>query len=179
MYNNHAILNRSPVTWILVSDGKQSKCFARIVTKKTVPVTSSRITRSLDIYDQELKITPEMVLHAEPEDIYERSGHRLGRVFQRNGSGQHLTEPHITIRDEIKTHFAKLIAKHVNEAKEKGSFDNLVLIAPAKMLGLLRRELSKPAHDSVVSSLSKNLVYSTEDKIISRLKNTFKKLDFK
>jgi protein required for attachment to host cells len=170
-------LQRSPITWVFISDGKQSKCFTRMVTKKTVPVKRLGGTVYLDIYDNELNIVPEMNLYAESKEIYEVGYKKLSSIFESHGSAQHRSEPHIRVEDEIKIHFAKLVAKHINEAKEKNHFDNLVLIAPPRMLGFIRKELSKPAREAVSSSLSKNLVHCREDEIISRLKSAFKKID--
>lgn len=54
--------------------------------------------------------------------------------------------------------FAKRLAERLEHDRNRGRFDQFVLIAPAGMLGKLRAELTTPLARMLVESIDKNLI---------------------
>ena len=114
--------------------------FAEIVAYEPVPVAGMR-------------------WEAESADQYEVGRNATGMVFQSSGSARHMSEPHMDVREEIKVHFAKAVAKQLNQAREKKAFDRLVLIAPAKMLGEIKKQLDEKVLVRIVAEMPKDLTH--------------------
>ena len=53
--------------------------------------------------------------------------------------------------------FAAALAERLNRAAQAGAFDHLVIAAPAKTLGQLREELSKPAKARLIGEIRADL----------------------
>jgi protein required for attachment to host cells len=53
-------------------------------------------------------------------------------------------------------HFAATIAGKINKAARAGSFDQLLIIAPPRILGDLRREFSKETEERIVGEVAKD-----------------------
>ena len=60
-------------------------------------------------------------------------------------------------REEEKTRFANLIAAALEEARQRGEFEKLVLIAGPKMLGRLRQALTPACQATVDIEITRNL----------------------
>ena len=54
--------------------------------------------------------------------------------------------------------FAKAVAQRIDADRNRNDFDKLLLIAPPKMLGLLRQSLSTQARSLLAGEVSKDLV---------------------
>jgi len=55
--------------------------------------------------------------------------------------------------------FAVALAEELEHAHERGDFDNLVLVAPPKALGELRKALGKKLKDCITAELDKDLTH--------------------
>ncbi len=53
--------------------------------------------------------------------------------------------------------FAKRVGEHLDKARQQGRYDQLVLVAPPKFLGALRKELHKEVEKLVTDELPKDL----------------------
>jgi protein required for attachment to host cells len=53
--------------------------------------------------------------------------------------------------------FAKRVGEHLDKARQQGRYDQLVLVAPPKFLGALRKELHKEVEKLVSDELPKDL----------------------
>ena len=80
-----------------------------------------------------------------------------GRSFDRFGTGRHGMGTHQSMAEHVSETFAKHLAKVLDEARMKNEFSELVLIAEAGFLGLLRKNLSASTSHAVVHSLHKDL----------------------
>lgn len=53
--------------------------------------------------------------------------------------------------------FARAIAERINDGAEAGEFSEIVIVAPPKTLGEIRKDLSKKAQEKVAGELGKDL----------------------
>lgn len=60
-----------------------------------------------------------------------------------------------------KERFAKSIADHINKAALSNSFDQLLIVAPPKILGDLRREFAKATEAKIIAEIAKDLTNHT------------------
>lgn len=150
-----------PVIWILVADSKQAQVYVRQKVEKYVPVNGNALR---DPFSEVIACEPVPVdgmrWRAESADQYEAGRNAVGMVFESSaGAGRHMNQPHIDIKEETRNHFARTIAEQLERAREARSFDRLVLIAPAKMLGEIKKQLSKQLSKMVVAEMPKDLTH--------------------
>ena len=55
--------------------------------------------------------------------------------------------------------FARRISCRLDDALQKGEFEELIVVAGPPFLGLMRSELSRPARERVVHEIRKDLVH--------------------
>ena len=127
-------------TWIVVAESAR----ARIFTLSGIGVKLQEVT---DLSHPESRLHDRELTSGLP-----------GRTFDSQGQGRHAMEPATDPKDREAQAFAAEIARHIERGRHQGNFDALVLIAPPKFLGRLRAELTKPARDTLVGELDKNLV---------------------
>ena len=60
-----------------------------------------------------------------------------------------------------KERFAVSVAERINRAALSGDFDQIVVVAPAKILGDLRREFTKETESKIVAEIGKDLTNHT------------------
>ncbi|MGD9980567.1 MAG: host attachment protein [Hyphomonadaceae bacterium] len=87
------------------------------------------------------------------------------RVHDRFGSGRHAVEP----RRSPRTAAAERFFAEVAEAVAKEKFDALVLCAPSKALGLLRRQLPDEIGERVILAAAKDYLRETPANLAKRL----------
>ena len=94
-------------------------------------------------------------------DLHKRSRElgldRPARVKESADTVRHAIEPRRDLHNAAKEDFVKLVAEQLDAERERGQFDKLVLVAPARVLAQLKDELSKPIAEIVVSDLQKDL----------------------
>jgi protein required for attachment to host cells len=77
-----------------------------------------------------------------------------------------------TSAKELQTlNFAKLLARHLKDMHSEQHFDQLILIAPPKFLGLLRKELPNPLDQLVERTIHKDLTTSSLEEIIEYIRS--------
>ena len=82
------------------------------------------------------------------------SGGPEGVVFDRAGGGRHTVEG----RDQSeKDAFAARVVEALNDQAERGAFERLAIVAPARTLGRLREDLSPVARQKLSRTLAKDL----------------------
>jgi protein required for attachment to host cells len=101
----------------------------------------------------------------------DRAGRRYGGASGvRHGSGPTQGHHHgvdgerSTERHEL-TLFAKQAAERIDKDRINHEFDKLVIVAPPRMLGLLRQSLSGPAQAMLAGEISKDVVHQGQDAI--------------
>ncbi len=82
---------------------------------------------------------------------------RPGRASDRAGQGRHAYEPHEDARHHAVAHFARELAHDLSRDYHEGAFNQLVLIAPPRFLGVLRDALDQKLVRIVVGTVSKDL----------------------
>ena len=127
-------------TWVLVAESSRAKLY-------------SANTRRGPLVELDTFVHPAGRMH-EGDLVSDRPGSDGGAV----GQGRHIVADRTTAKKHENISFAKEIAGNLDEARHKGSFDKLILIAPPAFLGLLRDNLSKETMDRVTDQIDKNLV---------------------
>jgi protein required for attachment to host cells len=90
----------------------------------------------------------------------DRPGRRFGMQGHRHAvDGERSTEKH-----EL-TLFAKHVAERIDAGRVHQEFDRLVLIAPPKMLGLLRQSMPTPLQSMLAGEVPKDLMHQGVDAI--------------
>ena len=85
---------------------------------------------------------------------------RPGRSYESVGGQRHAIEREDDPRQREAVRFAKRISRRLDEARRKGEYDELIVVAGPPFLGLMRREMSRPTRERVVHEIRKDLVHS-------------------
>jgi protein required for attachment to host cells len=124
--------------YVLVADSAMARFF-----KAKTPVRSI----------EEILDHPHREGRQKNSDLYtDRPGSNHG------GAGGYQTYDRETDEDPENARFARELGEYLNKARHKGQFDNLILVAPPKFLGVLRNHLSKECLGAVMKSIDKDLV---------------------
>ena len=84
---------------------------------------------------------------------------RPGRGHASVGGARHAMDLEDDPRRRGAVRFAKRIARRLDEARRKGEFEELVVVAGPPFLGVMRGELSRPTRQRVVHEIPKDLVH--------------------
>lgn len=137
-------------TWIVVADSAHARILA----------TTQKVDTPAEIANLEHQ---ESRLHQ--QDLV---SDKPGRTNDRMGQAQHpMEEP--DYREQERESFASNIVEKLEEGRQQGRFDDLILVAAPNFLGVLRNSLSKPLSKMVAQSLDKNLVDHDEESIRKHL----------
>lgn len=90
---------------------------------------------------------------------------RSGRAFESAGPLRHGMAPRTDPHRHEKERFIERLAAKIDEACAEGAFDRLVVAAPAKALGDLRKALGSAAREKIVSEFSKDLTRIPEPEL--------------
>ncbi|MGB8222133.1 MAG: host attachment protein [Polyangiales bacterium] len=97
---------------------------------------------------------------------------RPGRAFRKNSADPRRAamgsseSPH----DQIIAEFARTLCNKLRLARTQNQYGRLVLVAPPRLLGLLRSSLDGPTAQLVIGSLNKDLASSDEAELIEHLR---------
>jgi protein required for attachment to host cells len=164
MTRRHAVpVAKHAVTWILVADGKQAQVYVRERVERRMPPSFA------ESISHEPMPVADMCWEAESADQYQVGRNATGMVFSSGGSARHMSEPHMDARAEVKQHLAVLVAGELDMAKAQKRFDRLVLVAPPKMLGEIKKHLGKAVLKSVVAELPKELTHYEGAELLEHL----------
>lgn len=124
--------------WVLVGDGRKALFFINKGSRDL-----------LDLRVVETRIDENPATRDQGTD-------RPGRAFASVGGGRSAvgdTDWH-EIEEE---RFARAIAERINAGAEANEFSEIVIVAPPKTLGEIRKDLSKKAQGKVAGELAKDL----------------------
>ena len=93
-----------------------------------------------------------------------------GRVFDSFGNGRHSTSPKQEPTEHIAQQFALDLAEILNKGRLTHAYNNLVLIAEPKFLGVLRAALDKNTESLVTQTVNKELIDVREQDLAEYLK---------
>lgn len=130
-------------TWVLLANARHAHVMSHdIAGKRLVPVDGT-----------EWKAEP-------PAEFSDEAGVMPSRV----GAGRaSISRSDPALHAEIA--FAKTIVGHLNKAREKGSFDKLIIVAAPHMLGVLRAEITPELQAFIQGELDKDLAQSDPEKL--------------
>lgn len=139
-------------TWILVADAGRARVLAEAASGgELIQVEGFDLTN-------ELPKTSELVRDSLP------------RTFDSAGPGRHAIAPKSDPHRAAKRDFAEELAEQIATAEAKGAFHELVIVAPAQMLGDLRQCLTEPVKRRVTRELRLDLAHTPIAEIARRLK---------
>jgi protein required for attachment to host cells len=98
-----------------------------------------------------------LALEAELSPTREIGADRPGRSFESVGSARHAMENPTDWHREQKRQFAQRVARAIGERSAAGSFDRLVVVAPAATMGDLRAALPDDARARVAAEVVADL----------------------
>ncbi len=141
---------KSKVTWILVADGARA-----------------RILKSEGWGKGLIQLR-----HAEHEESHQRTSEqgtdRPGRTRE-IADGTPSAYGQTDWQRHEKEVFAGEMARQLDRAAARGAFDRLVLVAPPKVLGELRKELDDNAARTVMGEIDKDLTHLSLDELAKHL----------
>jgi len=163
----------SPVVWVLIADGKQAHIYECRKAIHQIPLGGAN---KHHYYDEksgfELVPVPGGILEADSIDNY-RIGHdRRGTASSSNSPTHNTYEPHGDIQAELKKQFSKAIASKLQHACTEKIFDRLIIVAPAQMIGELRKQVTPDVQDRIVAVLPKDLTHFQGQLLMTHLHDT-------
>lgn len=170
MERGAGVIRRSPITWFLVADGARAQVYTRERVKIRIPMSGNTGHRHYEEkIEEELTAVEGMQWEAPVPEDYQMGNNLLGRVFESMTTARHMSGPSVDIRDDLKLRFMHTIANQLQAACQRKLFDRLVLIAPAKLLGELKKQLDENVLDRVVAELPKDLTHYEGRKLVTQL----------
>jgi protein required for attachment to host cells len=108
-----------------------------------------------------LQVTGQRERLTEIEDLQNPAGRLQNRELESDARGRfpggNTEEPQTGAAEHQSELFAKRVAGYLDQARIEHRFDQLVLVAPPKFLGALRKELHKELEKLVADELPKDL----------------------
>ena len=143
---------KAKTTWIVIADGMHARFLKYRPGEKLEPAIGT------ELYDPSV--------HGYSRDL--KSDHP-GRAYDPGSGAHHAIEPRHDPHTYEKHQFARRIAAVVNDAAAHKEMDRLVIAAPPKTLGDLRKELDKHAASLVVAELHHDLIKTPTAELMSHL----------
>ena len=94
---------------------------------------------------------------------------RPGRGHESVGGQRHAIARENDPRRQEAVKFARRISRRLDEARRKGEFEDLIVVAGPPFLGTMRAQLSKPTRARVVHEVPKDLVHSPPESLRDHL----------
>jgi len=142
---------RAKITWIVVADGQRATVYHN------------------DGPNKGLEIIPGLGGHQYTPPSHDMISDAPGRMQGFGGSGAApmtaRTDPH-ELEEE---RFTERLADTVNRAALEKQFDRLILAAPPRTLGILRKALSTHATERVIAELDKDLTKASRTDLAAQL----------
>jgi protein required for attachment to host cells len=147
------MLNPKDRYWVVVADSGR----ARILEMRRKPYAFRLVTD----YDS-------VARHRTSKELVSDAA---GRVYNTQGPGTHAMQPRSDPHQAAEEQFAHDLALRVGKAAGEGRFDRLALIADARTLGRLRRDLGKDVSGRVVEERSLDLTGLSLHDLEPRVRN--------
>ena len=138
--------------WIAVADGARARFYRS-------NAGGTRIEPALDF---------ELVADKRPSR--ELVTDRPGRTKDRMAHGRHAMEPSTDPHVHEQKAFAQKVAELLDEHRASNDFDELVVVAPPKMLGYLREAMSAPLRKMIRREEPKDLTRLNPNELPERLR---------
>ena len=138
-------------TWLLVADGARGRLFK--FDRKAKKLVEVR-----DFVNPEVRLEGKEFLKDAP-----------GRGFNRKGLGRHGMQKSEHIKEDSKKAFAQEMAKYLDDQYKVEKINEIIIVAPSKLVGYLNNKFSKLSCGNVVRTITKELVSMHEDQIYKSL----------
>jgi protein required for attachment to host cells len=137
--------------WVLVADRARARLFS------TAWPTDGTCLEVGDLIDDEAM-------------LHERdTGSDVPSAFVSGAGARHRGEPATDFAHRTAERFARRIVARLEDGRRQDQFGQLVLVAPALMLGVLRGELTPPLAKLVVEELDRDYTHLTPGELFERL----------
>jgi protein required for attachment to host cells len=141
------------VTWVVAADGKRALFFRN------------------DGADRSLQPIPELIERHDVPDTHEMVSDRAGQRSGGPGSaGSGATIPRNDPHEFEEKRFVEHLAKELDEAALAKRFDRLIIAAPPRALGNLRRALSKQTAELIAAEYDKDFTKSPAPDLAEHVK---------
>jgi len=80
-----------------------------------------------------------------------------------------LKAAHTSPKEQLKTHFAKDLAAHINKVAQDSNIEGIFLVASAQSLHDIRENLDKPTSKKLFKSLTKDLTNTPDHELLKHL----------
>jgi protein required for attachment to host cells len=161
------------VTWILIADDKEAQIYDCHKTLQPIPLGGANPHHYYnEKSSHELSPVMNGLLKSESINDYQIGHDRRGTASSSNSPTHNTYEPHGDIDGELKRRFAESIAHKLQQACENKLFDQLILVAPPKMIGELREHMSKNIDTKIVATLPKDLRQYHGKELMKHLSDT-------
>jgi len=166
MYEHAAQLRQFLITWILVANGGRAQIYERRKITKMIPL------KGIDKHHGYNEKTGHEFVPVTNGAIEAESTDNNQVEYSRRGAASRESATHESygdIKEEFRQRFIRTIIGKLRQACTKNSFDRLILVAPAKMIGELRRQLDVDMQNRGIGSLPKNFAYDQDQAVMPRL----------
>lgn len=96
----------------------------------------------------------------------DRPGH-----YKAGKSARGAYSPHMEAKENEIDAFSREVARELNQERVSHDYDELILIAPPHMIGLLYQHLNKNVKDLIVNSIKKDLLRATDKELLNFLES--------
>jgi protein required for attachment to host cells len=138
-------------TWILIADGG---C-ARVLTRSGP--------------EHHLSVVPGLSFEADLPANREIGTDRPGRSHESHGTARHAIEPHVDQHAQLKRKFVAGVLNTLAARHTEGAFDQLIIVAPPPILGMIRPELQGRLRNVTVREVDKDLTKTPIHEIAAHL----------
>jgi protein required for attachment to host cells len=160
------------ITWILVADGRSVQAYELRKSRRIRSLTGSQKHPAIEEIDEH-ELVPVLKVEAEPLDDFEIGHDRRGETMSSANNAHNAYEPS-NIEEELMRKYMDEVSVKLHHAYIDKQFANLILVAPAKMMGALRQQLTPDVKQSIVAQVRKDLAGYEAKKIVAHLQETFR-----
>lgn len=140
---------RQTITWVAAIDGEKAHFFTKGAERRLNDLNHTLTARPIRTNNETRRV--------------------MGRVHDRIGSARHIVEPHMDDRTQEKRVFAEEVAEYLEGSLAKQKYNRLIVVAPPKLLGVLRKALNKPVKNTIVLELDKDFAHLSPEQIQEHL----------
>lgn len=138
------------VTWILIADASRARLLS--AAPEQAPAEIAAFTH------------PEGRMSTREARV-----ETLPRTHDRMGSARHAIEPRTKFKDVEAARFARTLCDRLESGRVQREFDRLVLVAPARVLGMLHASMGRHLQAMVVAETRKDLVSAPRSTLFAHL----------
>lgn len=143
------IVRNHKKTWVLVADGARARIFFA--------------------HPHALESALDADFISDHRSNQEATADKQGMALGSDHVSRHVFEPHSDWHNYQKQLFAREICQTLIAADEEKKFQSLIIIAPAKILGEIRKDLTKAVHEKIKAEIAKDLTKMNDKDILTYL----------